>query len=202
MLLSVKKRKTYLKFLGYYKGTIDSKKNKGLTKAYLHLQKDYFFNKEDMDSIYGPDTDILLESVYNVKKYSKNFDIKKDKMYCRCKGKYCTGYPAVIDANLVKNLQAIRDKFGSTKITSLLRCKKWNSLQPGASKTSKHISGKAVDFQTKVSSSLSGRKDMINYWFKLNKPNYGYCNGYYKTKYSKGTKVSKKMGASTHCDVR
>lgn len=201
-MLSIKKRKTYLKFLGYYKGTIDSKTNKELTKAYLKLQKDYFFNKEDMDSIYGPDTDILLQSVYNVKKYSKNFDIKKDKLYCRCKGKYCTGYPAIIDVNLVKNLQSIRNKFGATSVISLLRCKVWNSKQPGHSNTSKHMSGKACDFQTKVSSSLSGRKNMINYWFKLKKPNYGYCNGYYKSRYSKGTKVSKGMGASVHCDVR
>ena len=201
-MLSIKERQTKLKYLKYYDGKIDGIEGTKTKKAYKLLQDDYFFNKSDKNGKYNKNTDILLQSVYNVKKYSKNFDIKKDKMYCRCKGKYCTGYPAIINENLVKNLQKIRDKYGATSVISMLRCKKWNSLQPGASKTSKHMKGRAVDFQTSKSSTLKGRKEMIDYWFKLSKPNYGYCNGYYRSRWSKGTKVSKGMGASTHCDVR
>lgn len=201
-MLSIKKRQTYLKYLGYYDGKIDGKEGPITKAGYKKLWEKYYIRKKDISNKYNQNTDNLLQSAYNVKKYSKNFDIKKDKMHCRCNGKYCCGYPAAIDANLVKNLQAMRDKFGPVSIISLLRCETWNSKQPGHSKTSKHMGGKAGDIQTKVSSSLSGRKSMINYWFKLKKPNYGYCNGYYKSRYSKGTKVSKGMGASVHCDVR
>ena len=201
-MLKIKERQAELKYLGYYEGKVDGIEGKLTKEAYTKLWKDYYFRKKDISNKYNKDTDRLLQSVYNVKKYSKNFDIKKDKMYCRCKGKYCCGYPAIINENLVKNLQKIRDKFGAVKIISLMRCKKWNSLQPGSSRTSKHMSGKASDFQTSKSSTLKGRKEMIDYWFKLNKPNYGYCNGYYRSRWSKGAKVSKNMGSSTHCDVR
>ena len=201
-MLTIKQRQTELKYLKYYDGKIDGIEGKKTKEAYKKLWNDYYFRKKDITDKYNKNTDILLQSVYNVKKYSKNFDIKKDKMYCRCKGKYCTGYPAIMNENLIKNLQKIRDKFGATTITSMLRCKKWNSKQPGSSNTSKHMSGKACDMQTPKSSTLKGRKEMIDYWFKLNKPNYGYCNGYYRSRWSKGAKVSKGMGASTHCDVR
>ena len=201
-MLSVKQRQEKLKYLGYYKGKIDGKEGTQTKKSYKDLQNDYFFNKKDKDGCYGKNTDILLNSVYNVKKYSKNFDIKKDKLHCRCNGKYCTGYLAIISADLIKNLQAIRNKYGATSITSMLRCKKWNSLQQGSSNSSKHMSGKAVDFRTSKSSTLNGRKEMINYWFKQTKPNYGYCNGYYRSRWSKGNKTSKGMGLTTHCDVR
>lgn len=201
-LLSVKKRKEYLKFLGYYKGKINDVVDEELKKCYLKLQKDYFFNKEDKDGIYGPNTDMLLVDVYSVKKYTKNFDIKKDKMYCKCKGKYCTGYPAYLSVSLLKDLQSIRDKFGKTTITSMMRCQKWNDLQKGSVKNSKHIVGRAVDYRNKHTLTLKGRKKCIDYWFTLKNPNYSYCNGYYKTKNTSGKKVAKGMGISIHGDVK
>lgn len=201
-MLSVKQRQTKLKDLGYYKGKIDGKVGTLTKKAYKNLQKDYYTRKKDVDGVYGKNTDILLNSVWNVWAYGKNFDVKDDKLYCRCNGKYCNGFPAIINENLIKNLQAIRNKYGATRITSMLRCKTWNSKQPGASSNSTHIKGRAVDFQTSKSSTLAGRKEMINYWFTLNKPRYGYCNGFYRLGKKTGVKVSKGMGISTHCDVK
>ncbi len=200
-MLSVKQRQEKLKFLGFYDGKIDGKVGPKTKKGYKDLQNKYFFRKKDKDGLYGKDTDILLQCVYNVAKYSKNFDILKDKLHCRCNGKYCTGYPAVIDVNLVKNLQEIRNKFGATTITSLLRCSTWNKIQGGVS-SSKHTKGKGADYRTKVSNTLVGRKNMIDYWFTLSKPNYGYCNGYYKMSRTSGCKKSVSMGNSTHCDVK
>ena len=200
-MLSVKERQDELKYLGYYKGKVDGIEGKLTKEAYLKLQEDYFFRKKDKDGLYGNNTDILLQSVYNVKKFSKNFDIKNDKMYCRCKGKYCTGYPAIINKNLVKNLQSIRDKYGSTTITSLLRCKEWNKKQGGVI-NSKHTKGKAVDYRNNHTKTLNNRKECINYWFTLLTPSYSYCNGYYKTNKSSGYKSSPNMGISIHGDVK
>ena len=200
-MLSIKEREEKLKYLGYYKGEIDGIEGKLLKKAYKDLQNDYFFNKSDKDGIYGNNTDILLNCVYNVKRYTTNFDIKKDKLYCRCKGKYCTGYPAIINKDLVLNLQSIRTKFGRTTVTSMLRCKKWNKLQGGTT-NSKHTKGLAVDYRNIKSLTLKGRKEEIDYWFTLKNPNYSYCNGYYRQTNKKGKKVCKSMGTSIHGDVK
>ena len=176
-MLSVKQRQTKLKDLGYYKGKIDGKVGTLTKKAYKNLQKDYYTRKKDVDGVYGKNTDILLNSVWNVWAFGKNFDVKGNKLYCRCNGKYCNGFPATINENLIKNLQKEREKFGATSVTSMLRCKKWNKIQGGVS-GSLHTKGRAVDFRTPISGTLDGRKEMINYWFTLTKPNYGYCNGF------------------------
>lgn len=199
-MLSVKERQEKLKYLGFYKGAIDGIEGVKTKKAYYELQKKYFFRKKDIDSKYGTNTEKLLICAFNVKKYTKNFDIKKDKLYCRCKGKYCTGYPAEIDIDLLKNLQSERDKWGATSVTSMLRCKEWNK-KVGGSTNSRHMKGKAVDFWNKHTLTLKNRKDVINYWFKLLTPHYSYCNGYYKSKTGSGTKVAKGMGVSVHGDV-
>ena len=200
-MLSVKERQEKLKYLGFYKGAIDGVEGVKTKRAYKDLQNTYFFRKQDKDGKYGNNTEKLLISAFNVKKYTKNFDIKKDQLYCRCKGKYCTGYPAIIQVDLLKNLQAERDKWGGTSVTSMLRCKTWNK-EVGGSKTSKHMSGKAVDFWNKHTLTLAKRKDVINYWFKLNNPHYSYCNGYYKSTSGSGKKTVKGMGVSVHADIK
>ena len=200
-MLSVKERQEYLKYLGYYTGSIDGKVGPKTKQAYKKLQNDYFFRKSDKDGLYGPNTDKLLVDVYRVKRYTKNFDIKRDQLYCRCKGKYCTGYPAYIDTNLLENLQAERDYSGATTVTSMLRCKEWNKLQGGVP-NSKHLKGKAVDYRNSRTRSLAGRKECINYWFKLKEPSYSYCNGWYRSTSSSGYKKSTSMGTSVHGDVK
>lgn len=200
-MLTVRERQEKLKVIGLYKGKIDGIEGKLTKQAYKDLQNKYFFNKKDKDGIYGKNTEILLQNVYNVKITCINFDILKDKMYCKCKGKYCTGYPAVIDLNLLRNLQYIRNKYGRTKVSSLLRCKTHNKKVGGVTK-SKHLNGKAVDFNGSYTWSLNKRKEVINYWFTLLKPNYSYTNGYYKNNKTSGKITAKTMSYSVHGDVK
>lgn len=200
-MLSVKQRQEKLKFLGFYKGAIDGIEGVKTKRAYLDLQKWGFFRAKDKDSKYGNNTEKLLQNAYNVKKYTKNFDLKKDKLYCRCKGKYCTGYPAILNVDLLKNLQSERDKWGSTTVTSGLRCKTWNSKQGGAS-ASRHMVGKAVDFKNKHTLTLARRKEVINFWMTLPNARYSYCNGYYRNGSKSGTKTAKGMGTSVHGDIK
>ena len=200
-MLTIKERQERLKYLGFYKGAIDGIEGVKTKRSYLDLQKWGFFRAKDKDGKYGPNTEKLLISAYNVKKYTKNFDIKKDKLYCRCKGKYCTGYPAIIQIDLLKNLQAERDKWGATTVTSMLRCKEWNKKQGGAS-ASRHLSGKAVDYRNKHTLTLAKRKECINYWLTLPNARYSYCNGYYKSTSGSGKKVAKGMGISVHGDIK
>lgn len=183
-MLGVKTRQKYLKTLGFYNGKIDGKWGTNSKNATLALQKKYFLRAKDQDSVYGVDTDILLQSAYNCRglKYFKLEEFK-----CKCGGKYCTGYPAVVSRSLALKLdQKMRPKYGAMSIISGLRCKRWNVIQGGVS-GSKHTKGKAVDFQCAESrKGAAARKNIIKYCKKVFSYAYGNTSG---------------MGASIHVNV-
>lgn len=78
--------------------------------------------------------------------WSKVKYFKKSEFKCDCGGKYCDGYPAEIDPDLVKLLEETRAYYGKPiQITSGVRCQKRNSELSGSSPTSKHMEGKAAD---------------------------------------------------------
>lgn len=196
-MLSVRTRQKYLKNLGYYKGQIDGIEGKQTKQAYLDLQKDYFPKKEQ-DGIYGQKTEILLRNAERVRLYTKNFELKEFKCPCN---KYCTGYPALLNINLLKNTQSVRDKFGVTTIESGLRCQKYNDSLKGSIKGSKHTKGKAADYIVYKHSTLSKRKQIVDYFIGLKKSSYSYTNGYKRTKFTKGTVYAPNMQVSVHGDV-
>lgn len=189
-MLSIKQRQQYLKTLGYYKGEIDGIVGAKTKAAYLTLQKEYFEAPIDIDGIYGEDTDILLQNAYNVAKYCRNFKLQEFK--CNCGAKHCTGYPALLDIQLLINLQKIRDRFGATVITSGLRCQKHNKAVGGVI-YSRHMTGKALDIYNATSRSEEGRKRIMNYWRAMPQYNYTYCN--LKNNYPN-------MGNAVHIDVK
>ena len=200
MLLNVKQRQSKLKDLGFYKMSIDGIEGAGTKKAYKELQKKYFIRKADIDGLYGKNTDILLRSAWNVKTYCKNF--KLEEFSCECGGRGCTGYPAELNATLLKNLQSIRTKYGvAMVITSGVRCSWYNSRLSGSIKNSAHTKGKAVDFYSSKTKTLANRKNIIDYAIKLPSMSYGYCNGYWRTKFRKGTTSASYMGTSIHINV-
>lgn len=201
MLLTKKKRQEYLKALGYYKGKIDGKEGKQTKQAYKDLQEDYFTRKKDTDGKYGKNTDILLRSAYNCKDL-KHFKLEEFK--CQCGGKYCTGYPAELNKDLVSYLDNMRTHYTkSCKVISGLRCKKHNKASSGST-NSRHMKGKAADIQiTTISNTLKGRKGIVDYWIKTYKnARYSYCDGYARTKTKTTYPKVSTMGKSTHCDVK
>ena len=201
MLLSKKKRQEYLKYLGYYDGKIDGIVGAKTKEAYRKLQNDYFFRSKDKDELYGKNTDTLLRNAYAVKKYTKNFDLKNE-LACRCHGKYCTGYPSVLDENLLIYLQEVRNEYGSTSVTSCLRCKTWNNLQGGV-RSSRHKRGKAVDIRnSKICKSNETKKDFIDKYITKDKANYSYTYGYGRTKRYTTYPKTTSMRTSVHIDVK
>ena len=183
-MLSVKNRQKYLKALGFYKGEVDGIWGNLSKAATLALQKKYFSREKDRDGVYGNNTDILLRSAYNCRDL-KHFKLTEFK--CKCGGKYCTGYPAVVSRSLVTKVdKKLRPKYGAMTITSGLRCVTWNRLQGGVS-GSRHPLGKALDFQCKESrKGVSARNKIIAYCKKIFRYSYGNTSG---------------MGASIHVDV-
>lgn len=174
-MLSKKKRKEYLKAVG----CADVKS----------FQKKYMRAK-DVDGKYGTNTDKALQSVYNVLTYGDGY-FKPEEFRCKCGGKYCTGYPAIIDVQLIKNLAYLRKDSGKPiTISSGLRCKKWNAKQSGSASKSRHMSGKAADI---ISSVLTNTKDarnkLIKRWYSFKKANYAYGN-------------TSNMGKAVHVDVK
>lgn len=188
-MLTLKKRKEYFKLLGlgeYNKANI------------LKFEKKYL-PAEYCDGQWGEQDDMLILHCVNVKKYTKNF--KPEEFRCGCGGKYCTGYPTYMRETELRNLQAIRTKFGRpVNITSGLRCKKYNSTLKGSSTTSKHLTGQAADFYIAgVTDTLARRKTFIAYLKTLQGFNWAYGNGYG----SNGSAVSApNMGNAVHLDCK
>lgn len=190
-MLTMKTRQKYLKKLGYYAGKIDGIEGNLTKAAYKKLQKAYFTRESDIDGVYGKNTDILLVNAYRVFVYAKNFELEEFK--CECGGRYCTGYPVKLSAQLLKNLQKVRNKYGATTITSGMRCKPYNNSLVGSSSTSKHMDGKALDIYNTKTRTEAGRKEVMAYVKKLTGHNYTYCNigGSYPN-----------MGNAVHFDVK
>lgn len=200
MLLTIKQRQRKLKDLGFYKLKVDGIEGAGTKKAYKDLQKKYFIRKTDIDGIYGNNTDILLRNAWNVKMTCKNFKLEEFK--CECGGRGCTGYPKVINTTLLKHLQTIRTKYRvPIIITSGLRCKWYNSRLSGSISKSEHCNGKAIDFYSNKTKTLANRKSMIDRIIKMSSMSYVYCNGYWRTKWRKGTISASYMGTSIHMNV-
>lgn len=186
MLLSIKNRQKYLKELGFYNGLIDGIAGPQTRAAYLALQRRYFTRSVDQDGKYGKDTDRLLRNAYAVYTHTNNFELEEFK--CKCGGKYCTGYPAVLDDQLLINLQKMRKIYGAITITSGLRCQSHNAAVGGAS-TSRHKTGKAADIQCEKTNTAFGRRTVMDTWRELPEYRYTYAN-------------TVSMGNSVHVDVR
>lgn len=191
-LLTIQERQAYLKALGLYIGKVDGVEGDKTKSAYVALQKRYFTRQKDLDGKYGINTDILLRAVYNCAG-AKHFKITEFR--CKCNARYCTGYPAEVSRDLIDNLERIRSKYGApVKITSGLRCKTWNAKQSGSSSASRHMSGKAADFQIAgITTTEKTRKAVIAYCKTL--PNHRYTYGNINGSHPN-------MSSSVHTDVK
>lgn len=189
-LLTIEKRKQYFKDLklGEY--------NKANIKKF---QAKYMWRKSDCDGIYGKNTDNTLRTVWNVWKYTKNFDAKEFR--CECGGMYCCGFPSFMKPALLKNIQSIRDHYGRPIIVTCgMRDKTLNSRTGGSIQNSRHLTGQAVDFyQVGVTDTLANRKKSIKWIKKLPDHNYTYGNGINSNGYSV---YAPYMGNALHTDVK
>ena len=202
-MLSIKTRQKYLANLGFYKGKIDGIEGPLTKKAYKSIQTKYF-PKSEQDGRYGNNTEILLRNAERVRLYCKNF--KPEEFSCECGGKYCTKFPSLISIRLLKNLQKTRNKLGvPMKLTSGLRCQRWNTICGGAT-FSRHMTGKAIDFVSDKTKTFTQRKKLIDWYIKLYGSNYAYQYKYGRTKWRTYTGSNPncnypEMGNAIHIDV-
>lgn len=107
-------------------------------------------------------------------KLSAHFD--KSEFKCKCKGKYCNGYPCEMSSKLINLLEELRAYYGKpVTITSGLRCTKHNSAVGGVS-GSAHTKGKAADIYIPgVCDTKDGRNKVKAKAYELGAA-YSYCN--------------------------
>ena len=186
-LLTVKQRKRRFEFLGF----------KYSEKGIREFQKKYM-RKQDVDGKYGIDTDRALRSVYNVKRWTKDF--KPEEFKCECGGRYCTGYPSYMKKVELINLQKIRDHYGKPMVVTCgLRCKKYNAECRGSVSNSGHLHGYACDFSIKgVTDTLANRKKSIKWMKKLDNTQYVYGDGINSYGYAV---TAKYMGDAMHYET-
>ena len=158
------KRKEIMNAIGYEYNEAGIKK----------LQADYMTRKNDVDGIWGPDTENCALTVYYTKKHTKNFNAKE--FACEC-GRYCCGYPDYMKPEELVHIQAIRDHWGKPiTVTCGLRCRRYNNSLAGSSTNSGHLYGYAIDFyQPGVTDTSANRKAAIA-WIKK-QPNHDYTYG-------------------------
>lgn len=202
MALSRLERQKKLKDLGFYTGPINGQWNDEVKAAVDKLQQQYFPKKYCDGGKYTEDhTDRLLVDAWRVWKYAPHFSLTEFK--CGCGGKDCTGYPAYISSQLLKNLETLRKNFGNKpiQITCGMRCKKYNASLKGSVPKSLHRFGRAVDlYVAGVCDTEKGRQSVMDYWKKLPLYNYTYC--YLPNSKSAAYNTCSNMGRAVHVDCK
>ena len=146
-----------LTYLGYDPGEVDGLPGKNTRRAVLAFQAQEGL---EQDGSPGPLTQAALLDAVEKGRFREEaartpegttgtfWDeiryFKKSEFACKC-GKYCDGYPAEIDMDMVKIADKIRAKIGKPiTVNSGLRCKTHNANVGGVS-NSQHLLGNAAD---------------------------------------------------------
>lgn len=145
-----KQKQALLTYLGYYVGSIDGIWGSGSREAAKRFRQDYGLSAST--SIDAAGEKMLLAAVAGTAKPQQKADewadikyFRKEEFKCKCGGRYCNGYPAEIDMDMVRDADAIRERLGvPLRVNSGLRCKQWNQIQGGAT-NSRHLYGDACD---------------------------------------------------------
>lgn len=191
--LYVHNRKRILKYIGLYNGeTTTENKTESYKKAVLLLNKKYL-PKQYHTELYYIASDNILRTIDNIKN-AKSEHFKVEEFRCNCGGKYCAGYPAAVSKNLLIDLETIRSTVAQPiRITSGLRCKRYNNSLKNSSKVSAHMTGKAADWCSAVTSKRIKRIDLCKSLAML--PHHLFC-------YTDETRNNGSMGTSIHYEVK
>ena len=86
----------------------------------------------------------------------------RDEFRCKCGGKYCNGFPAEPQEQLVRIADQLRKNLGvPITIISGLRCPTWNKIQGGV-ENSQHMYGEAADIYARGMSQLRVETELDN----------------------------------------
>lgn len=155
--MTVKQQQCLLAYLGYAVGAIDGSYGKNTKAAIMAFQA-----AEDLvaDGVCGKVTeDALLDAVANgrfagvktanIPQTGTFWDtirhFTREEFKCKCGGRFCKGYPAEMQEDVVRIADDAREHFGKpAHVISGLRCPEWNAHEKGVW-NSQHQYGEAID---------------------------------------------------------
>jgi len=153
--MTVKQKQCLLEYLGYYTPENSGKVNNidgiwgpASQAATRRFQNDCGLNA---DGIFGTLTAQKIKKKITGEE-SGAVDWEKIKYFgrgefiCNCGGKYCSGFPAEMNATLIGVADRVRTHFGAEAfVSSGVRCRQHNANVGGVA-NSRHLCGKAMDF--------------------------------------------------------
>lgn len=156
-----RQRQHLLAYLGYYVGEVDGIWGALSKTACRAFQED--FQGIQVDGMGGTETDKALRHAvaYDMFRVAESVEVPdstgyfwdeiehftREEFKCKCKGRYCNGFPHEPQEAMVRLAEGARRHFGRPAIIiSGLRCPEWNRIQNGVDE-SQHIYGEACDIQ-------------------------------------------------------
>ena len=176
--MTVKQRQHLLSYLGYYVGSADGEWGAMSRAACTAFQKD--FGGIAVDGTGGPETDKALKHAvaYDMFQVAKDTEeereavtdlfwdqiqyFKREEFRCQCGGKYCNGFPAEPQEQMVRILDQLRKNLGvPITIISGLRCRRHNANVGGVD-NSQHMYGEAADIYARGVSQAAVERELDN----------------------------------------
>ncbi len=166
--MTVKQIQHLLAYLGYYGGTADGDWGAMSRAACTAFQKDWGLTA---DGIAGQETQQALKHgvTYGITGNGQDSGdfwgeirhFTREEFRCQCGGRFCGGFPAEPQENMVRLADRAREHFGRPAyVVSGLRCRQHNANVGGVA-NSQHLYGEACDLQIP---GVSG--DTLLAWFR------------------------------------
>lgn len=138
--MTILQKQCLLKFLGYYRGTVDGlwgSQSQGAAEAFCRAEE---IAPEELEKSLQTAVACWQEDTWDGVRY-----FSRQEFGCKC-GRFCDGYPADVDWQLLRAADRVREILGvPCRVSSGLRCTKHNAAVGGVA-NSRHLTGKAMDF--------------------------------------------------------
>lgn len=177
--MTVKQEQCLLTYLGYDLGKIDGIKGEKTEAAEEAFRAEYGVGVEGL-------VGAVAGTIAKLDKQKKTGDangtfwgrikyFKPDEPNIRCPCPRCIGKRVDPTEALMKTADSIREELGPMVPSSVRRCQEHNDELPGSAKNSRHIIGKAMDFNctestpAQIESCLTRKKSAgaIRYWYRM-----------------------------------
>lgn len=188
--MTMKQKQALLAYLGYYEGPLDGLWGEKSQRATEAFQRDYQLTA---DGIFGAATEKrILEVVASGEQPTQKpqtapetggaadwwkeiqyFTPDEPNICCPCPR--CVGKREYPTEALMRKADSIREELGPMVPSSVRRCQAHNDELSGSAKNSRHIIGKAMDFNcpkstpAQIEACLARRKNAgeIRYWYRM-----------------------------------
>ena len=179
--MTTKQIQCLLTYLGYDPGVIDGIDGKKTQAALAAFRADYGVGEDGLvGAVAGtvakvdkPQQDTTGGSTGTFWDGIRYFTPDEPNICCPCPR--CVGKKEYPTEKLMKTADSIREELGPIVPSSVRRCQAHNDELPGSAKNSRHIIGKAMDFNApkstpaQIEACLARRKNAgeIRYWYRM-----------------------------------